>query len=337
MKPLTEFLEEAKTKRIKPEVKNRYSDEHAHIKMWNFACLKDAFDEHSLNLQIILAKHDPHHALSFQNAEKAGFSRRRKTTLHEGSYYEELERAAKSVEEIAKHPDFQTAVSEKFEAVMMGTKRGELSEAWKEHGEPRAVSKTDIRIQSRFDPSRGMSISLKKNGDCALMSAGVAEQTATHSIAVLRMLEEEDKYKSYQPHDKVHTHGMILQRVRNVSNYLKEMIGETEVGRQNCKMKAQEELDSINRLWPELSQYMRREAATGEGKFKQGSHQIAQYILKTYSAEKTKGGPAKLIHVDEIDWTKGPPARAALPKGRKGRKSGNVRMDDFYERKRKNG
>ena len=301
-----------------------YSDEHAHVKVWNHMVEKGiAHDKEAMKRELETAKTDKTHPLHFKNAGKEGFIGGKKTKGSRNSYHAELETAMHTVHALATHKDFAKAVKEKHKAKVMGGAKGSVSDTWKKYGATKgATSKTDIAI---YDPQKGehegIRLSMKKGAGSQLMSGGPEENNATHHHAALEMLNNHPKYAKLSPEKKKEIHNHIMGHIKKAGKHIDAMRTASREDMEKLKNRAQKHLNTVHDAYPELNHYVRKEATTGEGKFGKGAAHTASFLVKSVSGSKG----AKVVHVDEHDY-EGSRPRAALPKGT-GR-SGNFKLDE---------
>jgi len=301
-----------------------YSDEHAHARIWNHMTgLGIAHDKAKMQKEFAKAKTDKTHPLHFSKAPDEGFVGGKKTNAAKESYHQEHENAIHTVHALANHPDFKEAIKKKHKAVVMGNQKGEVSDTWKKYGATKGgTSKSDVAIKDPNDEHHhGLKLSMKKGGGSQLMSGGPEENAAVHHHAAHEMLSKHPSYKDLPEKRKTKIHQEIMNHIHHVSSQLNAMKNASKEKQTQHREIAQHHLDTIHNQHPALNHYVRKEAATGRGKFGEGSAHAASYLVKSAS----HGGDAEVKHVDKHDWS-GPKPRAALPKG-EGR-SGNVKSDE---------
>lgn len=289
-----------------------YSDEHAHARVWNhMTSVGVAHDKDAMMKEWSKAKTDKKHPLHFNNATE-GFVGGKKTETHKVSYHTEHENAIHSIHALATHPDFAKAVKEKHVARVMGTARGELSDTWKKHGASNATSKSDVAIEKPGSKKgTGIRLSMKKGAGSQLMSAGPEENSAVHDHAAREMLATHPQYSKLPKAKKEEIHTSIMSRVKTAGKHANAV--RTSTTREDQRMhlvKAQKAIDSVHDEHTALNHFVRKEAATGRGKFGKDSPHAASYVVTS----ATKKTPAAVKHVDQIDYS-GPRVRVALPKG----------------------
>ncbi len=314
------------TKINKPGREAKYSDEHAHARVWNHMVGKGiANDKEAMKAEMADAKSNRKHPLHFSNAPDDGFPGKKKTSVHEAAYYKEHDTAVETVDALAKHKHFKKAVKEKHKAKVMGSETGQVSETWKKHGAGKgiaATSKSDIAIVDPKGKGDGLKLSMKKGGGSQLMSAGPEETKAVHDHAAKEMLETHPKYKRLSKKDKEAVHSDIMSGVSKVTKHMVNMkTADSKDEITEERHAGQKALDKVHNKYPELNSYVRKEATTGQGKFGKDSINSATYLVK--SAEGKKGAEVK--HVDEVDY-EGPKLRVSAPKS--AGRPGNVKADE---------
>jgi hypothetical protein len=310
MKTFIEFITEARV--------GVYSDEHALARIWNHMTgasghLKKsiAHDKGAMMREFAQAKINNTHPLHFRNAAE-GFVGGTKTLAHRTSYHAEHKNAIHSIHALATYPDFAKAVKEKHIARVMGNDRGEVSDIWKKHGATNATSKSDVAIKKpNSKRGTGIRLSMKKGVGSQLMSAGPEETAAVHDHAAREMLSEHPDYTKLPNKKKEAIHVTIMSKVKLAGKHADAMrTSPSRVHQHELLIKAQRAIDSVHNDHPSLNHYVRKEAATGRGKFGKNSPHAASYVVTS----ATKKNAAVVKHVDQIDYN-GPSVRAALPKG----------------------
>jgi hypothetical protein len=207
---------------------------------------------------------------------------------------------------------------------------GEVSALYRSHGATNATSKTDVAIGGE-DGSEGIKLSMKKGGGSQLMSGGPEEMAAVHDYAARQMLAKHPQYKRLSKVEKDKIHSGIMKKVAAAGKLADSARHLPATQHGDIVKRAQSHMDAIADEHPALNHFLRKEAATGEGKFGKGSHSAASFLVKS----STESGGAKVSHVDDIDFT-GPRIRVAKPKG-KNKKTGIYRSLNFKldERKEK--
>jgi hypothetical protein len=313
----------------KPKAKQaKYNDEHAHAKIWNhMTSVGISQDKAAMLLELQKAKKDKSHPLHFNNAEGAGFVGGRKTEDHKQSYHDELENAVHTVHALATHPHFSRAIREGHIATVTGGGRGELSETWRNHNATQgATSKTDIAIiNPNSKKAKGIRVSLKKGVGSQLMSSGPEEMAAVHDHAARQMLAEHPRYSGLSDKQKNKIHAEIMSHVEQASKHAEAARTAKESELDGLVKKAQAHMDTIHEEHPAMNHLLRKEAATGEGKFGKDSPYTASYLVKSSYG----GRGASVKPTSEINF-QGPKIRVAKPKGMSGgkRRSLNFKLDE---------
>ena len=310
---------------IESTATSRYSDEHALARVWNHMVQKGIADnKNAMMEELAKAKVDQSHPLHFDNVSAEGFKGKKKTHEAYDSYHKELATAVDTVHALASHPDFAKAVKEKHIASVMGGNRGKVSPTWINHGATKGpVSKSDLSISdpSEEGSNKGLLLSLKKGSGSQLMSAGPEENKAVHDHAARKMLDTHPNYKNMTQAEKDKIHAKIMSHMDEVTKHLNAMKTAPRSDLEHHKIKAQASIDAAHDAHPELNNYVRKEATTGEGKFGKNTPHAVSYLVKS-GFRTTK---PDVIHVDKHDY-EGSRPRIALPKG-DGR-SGNVKSDE---------
>ena len=317
MKTLKQFIAEAKSGVT-------YNDEHAHARVWNHMVSKGiAHDKPTMSKELEKSKSDTKHPLHFNNAGDEGFTGGKKTKEAKDSYHAEHETAMHTIHALATHPHFKKAVSEKHQAKVMGGEKGTVSDTWKKYGATKgATSKSDVSIHdSKKSGGAGLRLSMKKGGGSQLMSGGPEENASVHHHAASEMLNKHANYKGLPDKKKNEIHAGIMKDMNNVAKHLNAMKTAPREKLEHHRIQGQTHMDAAHNRHPELNHYVRKEATTGAGKFGEGSHHAAAYLVKSASGDNE----AKVTHVDKHDY-EGSRPRVSLPKGT-GR-SGNVKSDE---------
>jgi hypothetical protein len=307
-----------------------YSDEHAHARIWNHMTkLGIAHDKKAMMAELKKAKTNKKHPLHFDNAaDHEGFVGGKKTASHKAAYHAEHENAIHTIHALATHADFKDAVKNGHIAQVTGGGKGKVSSLWEKYGATKgATSKTDIAIMHpNAKTGEGIRISLKKGGGSQLMSAGPEEHNAVHHAAADEMLATHPKYKNLSKQKKASIHAEVMKHIMEagrVANKARTAKNDSEL--EVLKVKSQKLVDKAHDAYPELNEFVRKEATTGRAKFGSNSPYAASYIVK--SAANKKG--VSLNHVDSLNYA-GKRVRAAKPKGKtsKGFRSINFKVDE---------
>ena len=137
------------------EKKKTYNDEHAFVKMWNYAANKGLTSSEDLHKELENAKIDPTHELHMNNTSNAGFSGGTKTKDHADSYHNELHTAATTISQLLdQNAEIRNSHANKENAEAAGsTKIKKLNNTtWQgfnygsKKTKPDTTSKTDIKI-----------------------------------------------------------------------------------------------------------------------------------------------------------------------------------------------
>lgn len=324
MNIINQLIESISTVLTEAKSGESYNDEHAHANVWNHMVSKGiAHDKDAMHAELDKASKDKKHPLHFSNASDEGFTGGKKNEAAKESYHAEHKNAVDTIHALSQHPHFAKAIKEKHVAKVMGASKGVVSDTWKKYGATKGgTSKADVSIIHPTDKKhQGLKLSMKKGGGSQLMSSGPEENKAVHDVATKRMLDEHPKYSKLPKAKKDSLHKEIMKHMDTVEKHVNAMKTTPREKWEHHKQEAQKAMNAAHDAHPELNQYVRREATTGEGKFGEGSEHSASYLVKS-SQGKAK---ASVKHASETDFNGSRP-RVALPKG-EGR-SGNIKLDE---------
>lgn len=303
-----------------------YNDEHATAHMWNHAVKHGiAHDTNAMHNELEKAKKDKTHPLSFHNEKLTdkGFSGGKKTDKHKESYYKEMETASHTVSALANHPNFKQAIKEQHHAKVMGAERGKLSPLWKSHGAkentPAAISKSDMAIGPKGQEHSGIKISLKRGGGSQLASSGPEEMAAMHEHAANEMLKHHGDYKKLSAAEKKNHKSSIMSRISTVKEHMNSARGKADEGKQHHISEANKVIKSVQKDYPHLNHYLRKEATSGQGKFETGSGHVAEHLVVGASGNNK----AQVKHVDDVNHGGSEPF---ISKGKGGKASDPLTM-----------
>lgn len=292
--------------------KTAYSDEHAITNLWNHSVKHGLHGSvENMHAEIERAKNDPSHPLSFENVNSSGFtSKDKKAKGAKDAYFNQLKAAAHTVHSIAQSKEAKEKIGNgDHEMSIMGGEKAKVSNFYARHGMKDsgtgATSKTDLKIGQR-DPMR---LSVKKTAGSQLASSESADfQGIIHSAAHAL---HRDGHITDEQHKDMIAHAARIAEVqkRGLTASEDEHEGNVEEGRSNLK--------SLLKIHPKVSEYIRREAAIGEGKFGSDSEATPTHFVK-------HGTNASLTSINDYDYSGNAP-RFAKPKG-KGRQY-TVRVD----------
>lgn len=310
----------AKPKDEEGEKKKSYNDEHAFVKMWNFATNKGITSHEDLHKELEKARIDPTHELHMTNASNEGFSGGRKTDDHADSYHNELHTAATTISQLLdQNAEFRKAHANKDVAVAAGAKKikGLSNVRWtgfnygSKKAKPDTTSKTDIKI------GNNIRISYKKGGGSQLMSAEPNELYRTYMVSA----------------HKAHADGLMSEdhindvddSIRKINGHLEDMKGKSSEEKEDLKNKAQKIADEMHERHPHLFKYVAHEAATGEHKLEGSESGVANYLVS--SSHNGKNAKVSNITTDGLSRVYLGGLRIAMPKGSS--RVGNAKIDIF--------
>jgi hypothetical protein len=330
-------------------VEGKYSDEHAHRKVWNHFMVHkkhgkevrghlDSGDhdkalEH-MKSEVEKAKKDPKHPLSFEKS-KRGFTGT-KESGDKSSYHKELDNAVHGVHALAtKDRRTSNAAKQRKPMRVTGAGKSDLTKEWKKSGAKNQTPKRDLEIHDPKNKKYGIGISQKKSGGSQLMSAGPEETHATIKHAAKKLAKSMIKSgKSKEEASAVKSD--IEKRSSRASRAIKAMERGSRERKDALKKVAQRHIDKMHDAHPHLAKHIGSEASSGEGKYGKkvsaGSGR-AEILLKNADVGKKKSAEVHDIKHRERSGVGGK-LRAAMPKSDKvnpktGKtRSGNVKLDE---------
>lgn len=266
----------------------KHNDEHAVMKVWNHFSSNahkgpDVSDVDGLahirhmHNEIEKARFDKDHPLHISKTKKSEFvhglnghndgASEETTKRAEDTYYNNLKKAAYTINKMANHKDFKHHWKNKDILTGSGRTRPELSDNYKNEGVrgAGATSKSDvITIRSREKGHKALKlISLKDEKGSQLMSSSPAEFSAIYKHALKRHHEAGHiSRKDYDDHvatiDKIKEHLKKGDHV-TANSTLKKLHEKLGGGRDRATGKLKDH---------KFSRAVHHEAITGEGKFK---------------------------------------------------------------------
>jgi len=308
----------------------KYNDEHATVKMWNHANKDGSHkDINKLHADIESAKKDPHHPLSFENADSKGFEGGKKNDSAKEDYYRKLHKTALSVTAMANSDDkvIQHHVKKRSIAHVQGGEYGKLSSIYRKHygekvkGTP-GTSKADIRLGEKGEKGAGF-ISVKDETGGQISSGGAKELGALHHAAASEMLNHHPEYRHLSDAEKDAHHKRIMSHVTKMQHIMHDDTKQTDEKMKSRIGQASKIHDKMHHEYPNLWHEVRREAMTGRQKFEQNedgstSSNVATHIIRHPKIGK-KGNilkPAEVTNIDDIDH--GSKRKGVFAKGKTG-------------------
>lgn len=269
------------------------SDEHAFAAVWNhMANNPHLFDHHTNSADLhraLLADISRHHekanhSLSLNahderlrskfNAKHAGKknppeytsivgSNSKEQKARQTAWHELLTRAARTVADVATHPEFKHLRSQKAE--QYGDEVGQNSKLWNEHGVTDTTSKSDVIIGNKARPTHRR-ISLK-HGDAQILSA-----QPESFLAVLNHAAHNAGYKrGSSAHDTIMAHGhKIAKAMRGMADVNYPV---TKQGERTRDM----HLENMNTHWQNLSNFL-DSGVQGDDAVTSGKQKPGHYI-----------------------------------------------------------
>ena len=283
--------------------KTSYSDEHAITHLWNHSVKHGIHNSiEDMHTEIEKAKSDPSHPLSFENADSRGFTSRDKQAKGaREAYFNELKAATHTVHAIARSKEAKKKIENgDHQMSVSGGERGTVQNAYTKYGMKQggasATSKTDLKIGNQ-QPIR---LSVKKAKGSQLASSESADfQGIVHSAA--HALHRDGHITQGQ-------RDQMIQHAAKIAEIQKKGPAAAEHEHEGNVREGQAHLEKLLSIHPKSIEYMRKEAATGEGKYGSGSEATPTHIVK-------HGPGASVTSVDEYDHG-GKAPRFAKSKGR---------------------
>jgi hypothetical protein len=278
------------------------NEEHVLAHAWNHLVGKGVVrhgDDNTqrINKEVEKAQTDKDHPLHISNTPATMFRGGKK---NKASYHAELKNAANTINTWSKHKKLKKAIEGKHQARVLGTEKGEVSETWQKHGATGSATRTSKSDLAIYDPkgkeSAGINVSLKKAGGSQLVAAQSKENLALHHHAATTMIEQHYGDKSEKEKKKIHAG--IMAHATTLSNMMKEQKGKPKAEQDEIVKRGNGMIKEFHARYPHLNYHLRKEAATGMGKFNR-SHHAAHFFGKIASG---KGGASISHHTDrEMD------------------------------------
>lgn len=311
----------------------KYSDEHAHRKVWNHFIVHKKHGsevrthlnsgEHEKALshmkgEIEKAKSNPSHPLSFEKA-KRGFAKSGKTDADRKSYHKELEDAVHGVYALSTHKKIKGAVDSGHPARVTGGSdpNAKLSKGWKGAGGSNKTPKSDLEIYNPKNPKERRGISMKKGGGSQLASAEPGEMRATYRSAAKAYVQRFHGDKSKEERNKIKSD--IENRANRASKLFARMKTGSDSGNDLRKRAAQRHVDKIHSDHPQMTRLVTQASTSGNTKFSGRNSPGTAGIVLTGRTSKT---PATAKSAEQQSSSK---PRAAKPKG--SNRAGNLKVD----------
>jgi len=247
--------------------------------------------------QLQSAETDKDHPLHFSKTPAQMFRGGKKD---KASYHTELKHAANTINTWSQHKKLKKAIEGKHRARVLGAEKGDVSEVWQKHGATGGGTRTSKSDLAIYDPkgkeSAGINVSLKKAGGSQLVAAQSKENMALHHHAANTMIEQHYGNKSAKEKAKIHAE--VMDHASKLSSMMKEQKGKPKAEQDEIVKKGNSMIKQFHAKYPHLNYHLRKEAATGMGKFN-GSHHAAHFFGKIATG---KGGASISHHGDrEMD------------------------------------
>jgi len=322
MKTFSEFITE------------KYSEEHAHRKLWNHfishgkhgkevrqAILDKDYDKalEIMTTEVQYSKTDPDHPLHFDKA-KRGFSvkqGKRDTDLE--TYHKELDDAVRGVHALASQKKLRGAVEGRHSARVTGGSdpNARLSRTWRGAGGKNVTPKGDLEIYNAKNPKERRGISMKKGGGAQLASAESGELLATYKAASKSFVQRFHGDKSKEERNRIRQD--IMNRIQRVADANVSMKTAGRDEKQALKVSAQDILDGLHDNHPNLTRHVSQVSTSGDAKFGgRNAPGTAGVVLTGATAKSDATAKSAEQQVSAKP-------RQALPKG--DNRPGNVKVD----------
>ena len=312
----------------------KYSEEHAHRKLWNYfishpehgkevrdALLDKNYDRalEIMNTEVQYSKTDPEHPLHFDKANKGFSAKHGKRASDEDDYNRELDDAIYGVHALASQKKLRGAVEKMHPARVTGGSdpNAKLSRTWKGAGGKNVTPKGDLEIYNPDNPKERRGISMKKGGGAQLASAEAGELLATYKAASKSFVQRFHGDKSKEERNRIRQD--IMNRIERVANANTDMKGAGRDEKQSLKVAAQDILDGLHDEHPNLTRHVSQVSTTGAQKFGGSNAPGTAGMVLTGRTDKT----AATAKSAEQQVSARP--RQALPKGEA--RPGNVKVD----------
>ena len=315
-------------------ITEKYSEEHAHRKLWNHfishgkhgkevrqAILDKEYDKalEIMSTEVQYSKTDPKHPLHFDNA-KRGFSvKKGKQDTDLDGYHKELDDAVRGVHALASQKKLRGAVEGRHSARVTGGSdpNAKLSRTFKSGGGKNATPKGDLEIFNADNPKERRGISMKKGGGAQLASAESGEFLATYKAASKSYVQRFHGDKSKEERKRIQQD--IMNRANRVADANVNMKTAGRDEKKALKVSAQDVLDGMHDNHPNLTRHVSQVSTSGDAKFGGRNAPGTAGIVLT-GATKKSDATAK-----PAEQQASARPRQALPKG--DNRPGNVKVD----------
>ena len=312
----------------------KYSEEHAHRKLWNYfishpehgkevrdALLDKNYDRalEIMNTEVQYSKTDPEHPLHFDKSNKGFSAKHGKRASDEDDYNRELDDAIYGVHALASQKKLRGAVEKMHPARVTGGSdpNAKLSRTWKGAGGKNVTPKGDLEIYNLDNPKERRGVSMKKGGGAQLASAEAGELLATYKAASKSFVQRFHGDKSKEERNRIRQD--IMNKIERVANANTSMKGAGRDEKQSLKVAAQDILDGLHDEHPNLTRHVSQISTTGAQKFGGSNAPGTAGVVLTGRTDRT----AATAKSAEQQVSARP--RQALPKGEA--RPGNVKVD----------
>ena len=312
----------------------KYSEEHAHRKLWNYfishpehgkdvrdAILNKDYDKalEIMTTEVDYSKTDPKHPLNFTKADQGFSAKHGKRPDDENDYNREIGDAVHGVLALASQKKLRGAVEKMHPARVTGGSdpNAKLSRTWKSAGGKNVTPKGDLEIYNPDNPKERRGVSMKKGGGAQLASAESGELMATYKAASKSFVQRFHGNKSKEERKRIQKD--IMDRISRVANANTQMKTASDSEKQALKTSAQDILDTLHDEHPNLTRHVSQVSTSGEQKFGGRNAPGTAGVVLTGRTNKS----AATAKSSEQQISARP--RQALPKGSS--RPGNVKID----------
>ena len=315
-------------------IAEKYSEEHAHRKLWNHfishgkhgkevrqAILDKEYDKalEIMTNEVQYSKTDSKHPLHFDNAKRGFSAKKGKQDADLDTYHKELDDAVRGVHALAAQKKMRGAVEGRHSARVTGGSdpNAKLSKTWKGAGGKNVTPKGDLEIYNAKNPKERRGISMKKGGGAQLASAESGELLATYKAASKSYAQRFHGDKSKEERKKIQQD--IMNRIGRVAdaNVAMKTAGRDE--KQALKVSAQDVLDGLHDTHPNLTRHVSQVSTSGDAKFG------GRNAPGTAGVVLTGATPKSAATAKPAEQQASARPRQALPKG--DNRPGNVKVD----------
>lgn len=275
------------------------NEEHVLAHVWNHLVGKGIVrhgvnNTNRIDKEVKEAQSNKDHPLHFSKTPTEMFRGEKKD---KASYHAELKNAANTINTWSQHKKLKKAIEGRHRARVLGAERGDVSDTWKQHNATASATRTSKSDLAIYDPkgkeSTGINISLKKAGGSQLVAAQSKENLALHHHAAKTMIEQHYGDKSEK--EKTNIHSEVMSHAVTLSNMMREQKGKPKADQDVIVKTGNASIKEFHKKYPHLNYHLRKEAATGMGKFN-GSHHAAHFFGKISTG---KGGASINHHGDK--------------------------------------